>query len=97
MVLIVVAIVLLDIALQGVSVLNQTRLFSVSPRERSRLNTAYVAGNFTGGALGSALASVLWSHGGWGAVTTTGLLLCGCALLVWALGRRHALVPAPAA
>jgi predicted MFS family arabinose efflux permease len=94
-VLLVVAIVLLDVALQGVSVLNQTRLFSVSPHERSRLNTAYVAGNFTGGAIGSALATVLWSRGGWAAVTSAGLVLCGCALLVWTLGRRSALVLAP--
>lgn len=93
---VLVAVLLLDVALQAVGILNQTRLFSVSAAERSRLNTAYVTGNFLGGALGSAAASVLWSHGGWVAVTAAGAALCLFALGVWVAGRRGALVP-PAA
>jgi len=90
---VLVAVLLLDVALQGVGILNQTRLFSVSAAERSRLNTAYVTGNFLGGALGSAAAALLWAHGGWVAVTLAGAALCALALLVWAFGRRGALVP----
>lgn len=92
-VLILVAIVLLDIAVQGVNILNQMRLFTVSPEARSRLNTAFVTCNFIGGAIGSAAASLLWSTGGWTAVCLTGAGLSCFALAVWAFGRRGALVP----
>lgn len=92
-VLILVAIVLLDIAVQGVNILNQMRLFTVSPEARSRLNTAFVTCNFIGGAIGSAAASLLWSTGGWTAVCLTGAGLSCFALAVWAVGRRGALVP----
>jgi predicted MFS family arabinose efflux permease len=59
------AVVLIDVAIQAVNVLNQTRLFAVGPNARSRLNTAFVTSNFIGGAIGSTLAGVLWQHGGW--------------------------------
>ncbi len=88
----IVAIVLLDVAVQGVNILNQTRLFAVAPQARSRLNTAFVTCNFIGGAVGSAAASVLWSVGGWNAVSLTGAGLGCVALLVWALGRRGPLL-----
>ncbi|MBG0854571.1 MFS transporter [Streptomyces spinoverrucosus] len=87
-VLIIVAIVLLDIAVQGVNILNQTRLFAIAPGARSRLNTAFVTCNFVGGAIGSAAASALWSAGGWTAVSLTGAVLGCAALLMWALGCR---------
>jgi len=92
-----IAIVLLDTAAQGVNILNQMRLFAVSPRARSRVNTAFVTGNFIGGAIGSAAASLLWSAGGWTAVTLTGAGLSCVALAVWAVGRRGPLVPHPPA
>lgn len=36
----IVAILVVDIAIQGINILNQTRLFDVDPAARSRLNTA---------------------------------------------------------
>lgn len=93
-VLVVVVIVVLDVGVQGVNLLNQSRMFAVSDEARSRLNTAFVTSNFLGGALGSAAASVLWAAGGWTAVTAAGLVLSGFGLLVWALGRRGPLVVA---
>lgn len=86
--LLVAVIVVLDVAMQGQAILNQTRLFAVSHEARSRLNTVFVTGNFLGGALGSAAATVLWTTGGWAAVCGTGAILCCFALAVWALGRR---------
>ena len=91
-VVLLIAIVLLDVAVQAGNVLNQTRLFAIDPAARSRLNTAYVVGNFLGGALGSALASVLWQVGGWTAVMVGGCVILGFGLTVWAVGRRSALV-----
>ena len=55
--------------------------------------------NFIGGAIGSGAATVLWSAGGWTAVTVAGAALCTFALAVWTAGRRSALVlprPEPA-
>ncbi|MDX3637617.1 MFS transporter [Streptomyces europaeiscabiei] len=93
--LVVVVIILLDVAVQGVNLLNQSRIFAVSNEARSRLNTAFVTSNFLGGAIGSALASVLWTTGGWTAVTIAGMVLSCFALVVWALGRRGPLRIAP--
>ncbi len=91
-VVLLVAVLLLDVAVQAGNVLNQTRLFAVDPEARSRLNTAFVAGNFVGGAIGSALAAVLWQAGGWTEVMLGGAVIVGFALTVWAVGRRGALV-----
>lgn len=90
-VVVLVAVVLLDVGVQAANVLNQTRLFAIDPAARSRLNTAFVTGNFIGGAVGSALASVLWGLGGWTSVTIGGAVLFGFALTVWAVHRRGAL------
>ncbi|SDV02302.1 Predicted arabinose efflux permease, MFS family [Microlunatus sagamiharensis] len=89
---VVVAILLLDVAIQGIGILNQTRMFAVSAEERSRLNTAFVTNNFLWGAGGSVLATVLWAAGGWYAVTLVGAGLAAVALVVWAFGRRGPLV-----
>lgn len=91
-VLVVVVVVVLDIALQVIGILNQLRVFAVSHEARSRLNTAYVTTNFIGGAIGSAAATALWSAGGWTAVTFAGAALSSFAIIVWAVGRRGALV-----
>ncbi len=64
-VMVLVVVVLIDAGIQGLNILNQTRIFAVSHEARSRLNTAFVTGNFVGGAIGSAAASVLWAVGGW--------------------------------
>jgi predicted MFS family arabinose efflux permease len=91
-VVVVVVVVVIDVALQALGILNQVRIFAISHEARSRLNTAYVTSNFIGGAIGSAAAAVLWTVGGWTAVTIAGMLLSGFALAVWAVGRRSALV-----
>ena len=57
-----------SLAIQGVGVLCQAQLFSLSDTERSRLNTAFVVSNFLFCALGSSLAGFLWEMGGWSSV-----------------------------
>lgn len=86
-VLIITAIVLLDAAIQTVNVLNQTRLMSVDAAARSRLNSAFVTANFIGGAIGSALASVIWSWGGWYGLMTAAACLVVMAFLIWHVNR----------
>jgi predicted MFS family arabinose efflux permease len=85
---IVVAILVLDVAIQGHNITVQSRMFLVDASARSRINTAFVTGNFLCGAVGSGLASFLWAHGGWTAVMMAGAVLSGFALTVWAVGRR---------
>jgi predicted MFS family arabinose efflux permease len=93
---VLIVVVVIDVALQALAILNQLRIFAVSHEARSRLNTAYVTSNFIGGAIGSAAAAVLWSAGGWTAVTVAGMALSTFALGLWAAGRRGALVAATA-
>ncbi|GAA2186800.1 MFS transporter [Micromonospora lupini] len=90
--LLLIAIVMIDVALQTQALLNRARLFALSPEARSRLNTALATGNFIGAAVGSTAATTLWALGGWTAVTATGMGLCCFALAVWALGRRGPLL-----
>jgi predicted MFS family arabinose efflux permease len=91
-VVIVLAVVVIDIAIQVINRINQARLFEVSHEARSRLNTLFVTGNFIGGAVGSGAVAVLWPIGGWTAVMIAGSILCLFGLLVWFLGRRTALL-----
>lgn len=89
--MIVVAVLMLDVGIQGHNITVQTRMFQVDPAARSRINTAFVTNNFVCGAIGSGLASVLWAHGGWPAVVLAGAILSGFALTVWVVGRQGAL------
>ncbi|AMM19330.1 MFS transporter [Frondihabitans sp. PAMC 28766] len=89
---IIVAILLLDVAIQGHNITVQSRMFQVDPQARSRLNTAFVTNNFIWGAVGSGLATFLWDHGGWEAIMVAAAVLSGFALTVWALGRRGPLL-----
>lgn len=78
----ILAVVLLDFVIQSVLVSNQHRVYALQPQARSRLNTIFMTGMFIGGGLGSAGATVVWSHGGWlgvcaycGALALAGLLV----------------------
>lgn len=93
------AVLLLDIAIQGHNITVQTRMFQVAPTARSRINTAFITTNFLCGAAGSGLASFLWAHGGWVAISVAGACGSGFAGTVWLVGRRGPLRiadPAPA-
>lgn len=92
LVILIAAIILFDIAIQSLNILNATRLFAVAGDARSRLNTALVTSIFIAGAAGSAAAGLLWSMGGWAAVTWTaaGGAVAGCA--IWLVGRTGPLV-----
>ena len=84
---IVIVAAAISVAVQGVSVLTQTRLFNLSQGERSRLNTVFVVNNFIFGAVGSALASLLWSLGGWSYVMIAASVVSVAAFIVWLFSR----------
>lgn len=88
LVLVVVVAAVVALAIQATGILNQTRLFTLAPEARSRLNTAFVVNNFLCGAVGSALASLLWNAGGWTAVSAGGCIAAALSLGVWFLSRR---------
>lgn len=72
---IIIGIVLMDIGIQGVHISNQTRVYSLLPEARNRLNTVFMSFSFLGTAAGSAYGLLLWKLGGWHAVAL------GCAVL----------------
>jgi predicted MFS family arabinose efflux permease len=57
--------VLLDFAVQMNMVLGQREIYALHAASRNRLNALYMTSIFVGGAIGSAMASVLYEHGGW--------------------------------
>ncbi len=93
MVGLVVGVVALDLGAQMMQVANQTRIFGIGSGEsRSRLNTIYMTMYFAGGALGSALSGMAWSHWRWDGVCALALGMIGLAGLWHAVGysRKHA-------
>jgi predicted MFS family arabinose efflux permease len=67
-----VGVVLLDAGAQANMVANQTVIYGLAPAERSRINAIYMVGFFVGGALGTAVATQAWQHGGWPWVCAAG-------------------------
>ncbi|MCX2573121.1 MFS transporter [Pedobacter sandarakinus] len=63
--LFVVGIILIDIGQQAIHVTNQTRIYTLVPEARNRLNTIFMSVSFVGASCGSALGLWLWGMGGW--------------------------------
>jgi predicted MFS family arabinose efflux permease len=61
----VAGIVLVDIGVQAGHVANQSRIYTLVPTARARLNTFYMVCFFTGGALGSYFGPLGFTIGGW--------------------------------
>ena len=78
----VLGVILLDVGVQAAHISNQTKVFSLVPEARSRLNTVYMTGYFTGGSLGSVAGGLAWTHGGWPAVCLLGAGFAAAAYLV---------------
>lgn len=79
-----VGTLVLDVGIQGIHILNQSRIYTLRPDARSRLTTAYMTSYFLGGAAGSALSALAWDAGGWLPVCAVGAAFPLIALLVWA-------------
>lgn len=89
-VLIALAAILLDMAVQTSLILGQHTVYRLDPAARARLNSAFIAIFFVGGALGSQLGSIAFRAGGWTAVTALGAALPVLALLYWLTERPAA-------
>ncbi|MCZ0948219.1 MFS transporter [Pseudomonas syringae] len=73
--------VVLDFCVQTSMVLGQRTIYALDAASRSRLNALYMTSIFIGGAIGSAVASPLFDHGGWSWVLIAGTALPLIALL----------------
>ncbi|TGB15705.1 MFS transporter [Streptomyces sp. MZ04] len=75
-------VIALNIGQQAVLNSSQTILFALRPEARNRINSAFSTGLFLGGAIGSALASVVWATAGWPGVCVLGAALSAGAVAV---------------
>jgi predicted MFS family arabinose efflux permease len=82
-----VGVIVLDLAHQAVLNSSQNILYALRPEARSRINSAFLTAFFAGGAVGSALASVVWVHGGWTGVCVLGAILSAGTVALWVLER----------
>jgi predicted MFS family arabinose efflux permease len=79
----VLGIVLLDLAVQGAHISNQSEVYRLRPEARSRLTTAYMCVNFMGGVVGSASSAWVYGVGGWSAVCSAGVGFSLVAIGLW--------------
>jgi predicted MFS family arabinose efflux permease len=86
----VLGVILLDVGVQSAHISNQTLVFSLRPEARSRLNTVYMTGYFTGGSLGSVVGGWAWMHYGWLGACAVGIAFVLLALAVhWGYRRER--------
>ena len=75
LVVLALGVILMDAGVQGSHLSNQTRIYSLDPDQRNRLNALYMVAYFLGGAGGSALGSLAWAHAHWTGVCLVGGVL----------------------
>ncbi|MGW2180480.1 MFS transporter [Streptomyces sp. NPDC001732] len=88
-VLLALAAILVDVAVQATLILGQHTVYQLDPAARARLNSAFIAMFFIGGAVGSQFGSLVYHAGGWTALTVLGAALPVAALLYWSTERRE--------
>ena len=95
LVVLALAGVLLDLAVQGNLVLSQQEIYALRPDARSRLNTVFIASVFFGGAIGSALSGTVYAHAGWTGIAILGVALSLVGFGIWAVSQmpRHPRLP----
>ena len=76
-IVLVVAVIILDIGIQGMQVTNVAMIYTLDQTAHSRINTIYMTSYFVGGALGTFVGLQCWKYGGWSLVVWQ--------MLVWSL------------
>lgn len=85
----IIGIILLDLAVQGVHITNQSVIYRRMPEARNRLTSGYMTSYFIGGAVGSLVSATAFRHAGWYGVCTAGAILTLLNLFGWWRGYRH--------
>lgn len=79
----IIGIILLDLAVQGVHITNQSVIYRHMPEARNRLTSGYMTSYFIGGAAGSLLSASAFQTAGWYGVCAVGALLSLVNLFNW--------------
>ncbi|WP_034949985.1 MFS transporter [Erwinia oleae] len=85
----IVGIILLDLAVQGVHITNQSVIYREMPEARNRLTAGYMTSYFIGGAAGSLISASAYHFAGWTGVCAAGVILNVLNLLQWWRGAHH--------
>ncbi|WP_142683186.1 MFS transporter [Chitinophaga polysaccharea] len=80
---IIIGIIAIDLGLQGIHVSNQTRIYTLLPEARNRLNTVFMTASFIGTSLGSGIGLWVWSFAQWNGVCVAGTALILVALIIY--------------
>jgi predicted MFS family arabinose efflux permease len=80
----VVGIIVLDFAVQGLHITNQSLIYQLRPEARSRITSAYMSLYFVGGVVGSVTAAAAYSADGWAATSGVGAAFGLVATALWA-------------
>jgi len=78
----IVGVVVLDFSVQAALISNQHAVFALGTDIRARVTTLFMGTMFLGGAIGSGLANLAYSYGGWPSVSMTGAALATLAVLL---------------
>ncbi|WP_342754077.1 MFS transporter [Pantoea sp. MBD-2R] len=84
----IIGIILLDLAVQGVHITNQSVIYRSMPEARNRLTAGYMTSYFVGGAAGSLISATAFQHAGWYGVCAAGAFITVLNLLSWWRGSR---------
>lgn len=82
----IIGILVLDLAVQGVHITNQSVIYHLYPDARNRLTAGYMTSYFIGGAAGSLLSASAYQHAGWAGVCLAGAGAALLGLVVWVTG-----------
>ena len=89
LILLAVAGVLLDFAVQSHQVLSLRDIYALRGDARARINSVYMTSIFVGGAITSAITGALFDAWGWTGVTIFAAILPAAGALIWLEGRAH--------
>lgn len=77
----ILGLMILDIGSRGVSISNQSLVYSLIPEARNRLNTIYMVFYFLGGSIGTYLGANAWNSLQWDGVFLVGGVMTSIGLL----------------
>lgn len=69
----IIGVILLDAGVQAAQVANQSRVLSLRPESRNRVNAVYMIAYFSGGSVGSLVGAWAWERWSWHGVCTSGI------------------------
>lgn len=82
-------VIVIDAAMQGVHIMNQSSIFSIKPEANNRINTVYMTAYFIGGATGTYFAGLAWQNFQWNGVLFVGTTFGVLALIAHFLYRSR--------